>query len=316
MSTDTQAAEKANGSGTAVAIHEPNEGGAISAFASEGNFVSAQRMAKALQASTLTPTEYRGNISNVLIAMELASRIGCSVLMVMQNMSPIQGKPAWSSTFLIASVNASKRFTSLRFRWQGEEGSDSWGCRAVARDTDTDEECLGSLITIAMAKAEGWYQKKGSKWQTMPEQMLMYRSATFWTRVYCPEIAMGIRPVDELEDMGYGGIGTPAPSSAAAELEEALRSASSVEPRVIEGEVIDEGDQSEVEVETGLKAASTASIEELRALIGKARSAGVMDLELEAVAETAIEAALDAGVVDAKKKVSLALLAAAQEEEG
>lgn len=222
MTTGTQVAKTGSPNGNGVPA-QPNEGGAISAFASEGNFVSAQRMAKALQASTLTPTEYRGNISNVLIAMELASRIGCSVLMVMQNMAPIKGKPAWSSTFLIASVNASGRFTALRFRFQGEEGTDSWGCRAVAKDKDTDEECVGALITIAMAKSEGWYQKKGSKWQTVPEQMLMYRSATFWTRVYCPEIAMGIRPVDELEDMS---IGSPAPSSAAVELEEALRAAS------------------------------------------------------------------------------------------
>lgn len=246
MTTGTQVAKTGSPNGNGVPA-QPNEGGAISAFASEGNFVSAQRMAKALQASTLTPTEYRGNISNVLIAMELASRIGCSVLMVMQNMAPIKGKPAWSSTFLIASVNASGRFTALRFRFQGEEGTDSWGCRAVAKDKDTDEECVGALITIAMAKSEGWYQKKGSKWQTVPEQMLMYRSATFWTRVYCPEIAMGIRPVDEIEDMG---IGTPAPSSAAQEMEEALRSISTA-PTVVEAEVVDEGEQTATETDDG-----------------------------------------------------------------
>lgn len=237
--TGTQVATTEAANGVAP---QPNEGGAISAFASEGNFMSAQRMAKALQASTLTPSEYRGNISNVLIAMELASRIGCSVLMVMQNMSPIRGKPAWSSTFLIASVNASGRFTALRFRFQGTEGQDDWGCRAVAKDRDTGEECVGALISIAMAKSEGWYQKKGSKWQTMPEQMLMYRSATFWTRVYCPEIAMGIRPVDEMEDMGFG---TPAPSAAASEMEEALRamSAGAVESEVVVAEVVDDGEE-------------------------------------------------------------------------
>lgn len=238
MNTGTAVAqtkpEAANGSALPA---EPTEGGAISAFASESNFVSAQRMAQALMASTLVPTEYRDNISNVLIAMELASRIGCSVLMVMQNMKPIQGNPAWASTFLIASVNASKRFTALRFRFQGQEGTDEWGCRAVARDIGTDEECVGALITIAMAKAEGWHQKRGSKWQTMPEQMLMYRSATFWTRVYCPEIAMGIRPIDEIEDMGYG---TPSPSSAAAEMGEALRAATSGEAPVVEAEVVNE----------------------------------------------------------------------------
>jgi hypothetical protein len=215
MSTQTDTSK-------AVAVIEPTEGGAISAFASEGNFIAAQRMAKGLMASSLAPQAYRENLSNVLIAMELASRIGCSVLMVMQNLAVIQGRPSWSSSFLIASVNASGRFTPLRFRWEGEPGTDTWGCRAVARDRANDEECVGSLITLAMAKAEGWHGKSGSKWKTMPEQMFMYRSAAFWTRVYCPEIAMGIRPVDELEDMGIV-VGTPSPSAAAAELEAALR---------------------------------------------------------------------------------------------
>jgi hypothetical protein len=237
MSTDTN--------GTAVATVEPTEGGAISAFASEGNFIAAQRMAKGLMASSLAPQAYRENISNVLIAMELASRIGCSVLMVMQNLSVIQGKPSWSSSFLIASVNASERFTPLRFQWEGEPGKDDWGCRAVARDKDTDEECRGALITWAMAKAEGWTTKSGSKWKTMPEQMFMYRAAAFWTRVYCPEIAMGIRPVDELEDMQ---IGTPAPSGAAQELESVLRAASTGEIQTIQGEVIEDED----EEQTGL----------------------------------------------------------------
>lgn len=248
MSTTEKA--NGNGAGTALVTQEPNTGGAISAFASQGNFEAAQRMAKALQASTLTPPEYRGNLPNVLIAMELASRIGCSVLMVMQNMSPIQGKPAWSSTFLIASVNASGRFTPLRFQFEGEEGKDSWGCRAVARDRESGEECVGSLITIGLAKEEGWYQKKGSKWKTMPEQMLRYRAATFWTRVYSPEIAMGIRPVDELEDMGYRvDVGTPAPSDAALEMGAALKAAASGEVETIVGEVVDaEAEQEELPV--------------------------------------------------------------------
>lgn len=30
-----------------------------------------------------------------------------------------------------------------------------------------------------MAKAEDWYNKNGSKWKTIPEQMLAYRAAAF-----------------------------------------------------------------------------------------------------------------------------------------
>lgn len=173
---------------------------AISAFASEANFVGAQRMAKALAASSLMPREYQGNIPNVLIALDMASRIGVSVLMVAQNLNLIHNRPSWASTFLIATVNQCGRFTPLRFSWQGKEGEDSWGCRAVAKERASGEELRGTLITIALAKKEGWYQKSGSKWQTIPEQMLCYRAAAFWTRIYAPELSLGMHTSDEVID--------------------------------------------------------------------------------------------------------------------
>jgi hypothetical protein len=173
---------------------------ALSAFASEANFTTGQRIAKALAASSLVPDAYRGNIPNVLIAMELANRIGASVFAVMQNIDVIHGRPSWRASFLIATVNASGRFSPLRFRWQGKEGTDSWGCRAVAKDRESGEECVGSLITIGMAKAEGWATKNGSKWKTLPEQMLCYRAAAFWTRIYAPELSLGMQTTDEQDD--------------------------------------------------------------------------------------------------------------------
>jgi hypothetical protein len=183
----------------------PTSGGAvtISAFSSEPAFVSAQRMARALCSSTIVPEIYRGeaNLGNTIIALELSHRVGASVMAVMQCMTPIHGKPSWSSTFLIATVNTCGRFTPLRFRWQGQEGTDAWGCRAVAKEKTSGEELVGSLITIAMSKAEGWYSKAGSKWKTMPEQMLAYRAAAFWTRAYAPELSLGMVTTDEAHDI-------------------------------------------------------------------------------------------------------------------
>ncbi len=175
--------------------------GALNAFSSAGNFVTAQRMAKALSESTMVPLAYQGNVPNCLIAIELASRIGASVFAVMQNMDIIQGRPGWRSTFLIATVNTSRRFSPLRFRWVSQEGKPDWGCRAWARDLDSGEECVGALIDWRMVKAEGWYERKGSKWQTMPEQMFMYRAAGFWTRIYCPEASLGMHTSEEVSDM-------------------------------------------------------------------------------------------------------------------
>lgn len=172
----------------------------LNAFASAANFSTAQRIATALSQSTLVPKEYQRNLPNVLIAMEIAQRIGASIFMVMQHLDVIHGRPSWRATFLIATVNASQRFTPLRFRWEGTKGQDSYGCRAVATDRESGEECLGALISWALVKAENWSTKPGSKWMTMPEQMFMYRAAAFWTRVYSPELSLGMQTSEETTD--------------------------------------------------------------------------------------------------------------------
>jgi len=171
-------------------------------FNDETNFALAQRMAKALCESSLVPKEYQKNTPNCLIALEMANRIGASPLMVMQHLNIIYGKPSWSSTFLIASINSCGRFESLRYKYIGEKNTDSWGCIAYTTDRKTGEILEGAEITIGMAKKEGWFSKSGSKWQSLPQLMLQYRSAAFFSRVYCPEITMGMQTADEVVDTG------------------------------------------------------------------------------------------------------------------
>lgn len=55
----------------------------------------------------------------------------------------------------------------------------------------------GAEISVRMAVLERWYTKSGSKWQTMPRQMLIYRAASFFQRAYCPEIGMGFHTTEE-----------------------------------------------------------------------------------------------------------------------
>lgn len=163
-------------------------------------FEAAQRMIRPLSESDLVPATFQKRPANCLIALETAQRIGASPMMVMQNLYIVHGKPAWSSTFLIACINASRKFTPLRYRMTGEKGTDTYGCVAWAIDRD-GEKLESPEVTIGMAKAEGWYGKTGSKWKTMPELMLRYRAATFFARTYVPELTMGIQTQDEIIDI-------------------------------------------------------------------------------------------------------------------
>ena len=174
----------------------------FTAFGSLSHFETAQRMAKALSSSSIVPENYRGDhrTGDCVIALEISNRIGATVLAVMQNLYIVHGKPAWSSQFLISCVNASGRFSPIRYKLTGEKGADTQGCIAWAYDRD--KEVLESPeVTIAIAKAEGWFQKNGSKWKTMPDLMLRYRAATLFARLYAPELTMGISTDDEVLDI-------------------------------------------------------------------------------------------------------------------
>jgi len=171
-----------------------------SSFGDNASFEHAQRVAKMLASSTLIPKEYQGNIQNTMIALEMSNRIGASPLMVMQNLYIVQGRPSWSSTFIIASINSCGNFSPLRYDMQNE-GTEQMTCSAWAYDKETKEKLYGPMVTIQMAKDEGWLNKNGSKWKTMPSLMIRYRAAAFFGRLYAPEIMMGMQTMEELQDV-------------------------------------------------------------------------------------------------------------------
>lgn len=158
-------------------------------------FEHAQRIAKLLSSSDLVPNQYKGNIANTMVALEMAHRMNASPLMVMQNLHIIHGRPSWGSSFIIASLNSCGRFGTLRFE------STPTSCKAVTMDKQSGAILDGPTVTMEMAKLEGWLDKPGSKWKTMPELMLKYRAAAFFGRLYAPEIMMGLYSADEVVDI-------------------------------------------------------------------------------------------------------------------
>lgn len=201
-------------------------------------FETMQRVCKLFVHSDLVPDMYKATdknpiekaMANCMIAIEMAQRIGASPLMIMQNMVIIYGRPTWSSKFLVATVNTCGRFDPLQYRFT-EKGmlgmvdytdyvwdSATRAKRAVTKQFDgkkvMDIECVAyttakgsdevlesSPVSVRLAVQEGWYTKNGSKWQTMTQQMLIYRAASFWTNAYAPELSMGMKTEDEVRDI-------------------------------------------------------------------------------------------------------------------
>ena len=168
-------------------------------FGTSDNFIMAMQMAKALADSTIVPQTYQKNPSNCLIAIEQAQRMHISPLMVMQNLYPIQGRPSWSSKFLIASINASRMF-DMELQYDEVKDKDGKPYSCVAWTMKNGRRVEGMEVNMQMAKDEGWLGKNGSKWKTMPQLMLRYRAASFFSSLNCPELTMGIYTKEEIED--------------------------------------------------------------------------------------------------------------------
>lgn len=210
-------------------------------FSDLASFEFMQRTAKMFSASTMVPTSYQGVVtkgygknatveanpaalSNCMIALDMSQRMNANPLMIMQNLHIIEGRPSWSSQFIIAAINNCGKFSPLRFdlEWLGEMDASfstfEWvdkqkvekkhsiriknaRCVAWAIEKSTGERLESAPVTMEMAVNEGWFGKNGSKWKSMPDLMMRYRSAAFFGRIYAPELLMGLPAAEELHDV-------------------------------------------------------------------------------------------------------------------
>ena len=271
-------------------------------FETMESFDLMQRAARLLGNSTLVPDTYRDyikdkktgdwvpnpqSLANCVVALNMAVRMKADPLMVMQNLYVVEGRPSWSSQWIIASINNCGRFAPLRFAIRdGEEMDVEYSVtewinrqRNILKKTAhiKNKECIAwtveknvripaftpeqmrgkSLldlcreygvpvvespsVSIEMAVKEGWYGKNGSKWQTMPDVMLRYRAASFFGKLYAPELLMGIPSAEEVQD-----IVTVDNDSGLVVTTEELRSDLSHHARMVEEQTTDEPSQPDV----------------------------------------------------------------------
>jgi hypothetical protein len=167
-------------------------------YSSSDTFNLAYQMAKGLSQSTLVPQQFQNNPANCLIALEQSNRLNISPMAVMQNLYIVQGKPSFSSSFIIGLINASGKYDmELQFDEEEKDGK-PYACTCW---TEKDgRKVTGIKITMDMAEKEGWSKKNGSKWITIPQVMLRYRAASFFARMNCPELSIGLYSKEELDD--------------------------------------------------------------------------------------------------------------------
>ena len=206
-----------------MAMPAAPQGGMMGIFADPQTFQGAMQMAQALADSTIIPREFQKNPSNCLIAIEMSARLSMSPMMVMQNLFIINGRPSWSSKWIVAMINNSRKYkTELQYEFGSDPADGGLSCFAWVMDRE-GHKVVGPKVTMKMAEAEGWVGKNGSKWKTMPQVMIQYRAASFFASKNCPEMTMGLYSREEVEEMDYedltGAEGAPdAPALSADDL--------------------------------------------------------------------------------------------------
>ena len=166
----------------------------------EGRFNHMQRVAKVLAMSQLFPEHLRKGsqetaVANAILVLNMASRLNEDPLTVSQAIYFVGGKPGWSAQYLISKANQHGVFRNP-IDWDIKGKGDDLAVTAFGELNATGKR-VQVTCDMKMAKAEGW--TKNAKYQSMPEQMLRYRSATFLIRLYCPEVMVGVPAAIENE---------------------------------------------------------------------------------------------------------------------
>jgi hypothetical protein len=203
-------------------------------------FEHMQRVGRVLALSPLFPEHLRKGsvetgIANGVLVLNMATRLNEDVLTVAQNIYFVGGKPGWSASYMIGKANQHGVFRDP-IDWDVKGQGDGLSVTAFAVLSATGKR-VAVTCDMKMAKAEGWTNNK--KYQSMPEQMLRYRSGTFLIRLYCPEVMIGVPSTIELE-LGMKDV---TPDYVPPEAESAMAEVPAAEIITGEGEVVPQADK-------------------------------------------------------------------------
>lgn len=193
----------------------------VSIFEDATRFGTQLKVAEMLSRTQFVPKAFQGRPEDCLVALDMAGRLELNPLAVFPDIYVIDGRAAFSSKFLIALVNRSGRFTRIQFETgidgEAEVTFGAWGegrgqrkrwkvtlpnHYAVASFSDLSSGNVyeSPRVDMNFAERNGWFEKDGSKWRTMPEIMTRYRAASILIKSVCPEIVMGLEFADDLLD--------------------------------------------------------------------------------------------------------------------
>lgn len=158
----------------------------MSALVPHGDaFQAALSFAGELAKADLLPKPYQRKPAMVLIAMEMAKDLGCSVVAVMNGTYEIGGRLAYYTDFMLAQARRMGAIRAVSYESKGV--GEALG--VTARATLGSGEVVEATVTMREAIADGW--TRNPKYKSVPEQMLRKRAIKRLISNYIPEVMLG-----------------------------------------------------------------------------------------------------------------------------
>ena len=162
---------------TAVATRQDNEV-VVMGFGSLKSFEFMQRTARMFTQSSMVPVAYRAMtqkgygdrityeenpaaLANCIIALNMSTRMNADPLMIMQNLNIIEGRPSWSSQFIIASINSCGRFSPLRF--EKTPGVEMDATHTTFEWQDKKKVAITTKVRVTNMTCVAWAVERGTE---------------------------------------------------------------------------------------------------------------------------------------------------------
>lgn len=166
-------------------------------------FTQLIKLAEIFARSKMVPAHFQNKPDDCFVALQMAYRMELDPMTALQNIYVVSGKPGLSSQLIISLVNRSKKLVGP-VQWRIVGKGEAMEVTAFGTLRETGEE-ISFTVPWSMVKGEGW--DKNSKYRSMPEVMMRYRSVAFLARFHFPEVIIGMQSIEEVEDVVAAGGG-------------------------------------------------------------------------------------------------------------
>ena len=180
------------------------------------------RMADWIHKSGMVPKGIP-NAQAVAVAIQMGMEVGLSPMQAVQNIAVINGRPAIWGDAALALVYASGKLEKFEESMTGNEGTDAWTAKCVAKRKGFEKPFEGSF-SFKEARDAGLLSKNESIWKKYPRRMLQMRARSFALRDGFADVLKGVYIREEILDLEPDGSGTYSTvADKTAEKTEALR---------------------------------------------------------------------------------------------